>query len=92
MPYKDMETRREHNREHMKLVREHKPETLPKEWEHIKEFISRDVPDTEPNKMPYLERLQRIAGSLGHNAGEVWFGGLTVCDIAGTIGVLPPRY
>lgn len=65
---------------------------LPKEWQHIVSYISRDVPETEPNKMPYLERLQRIAGSLGHNAGDVWFSGLTMQDVGETIDTLPPKY
>ena len=39
--------------------------------------------------MPNLERLKRIAGSLGKRAGEVYFGisGLTLEDIGAVIGV-----
>ena len=58
----------------------------PYDWEHVKEFIQRP-----PNsKMPNLEKLQRIAGSLGKNADAVWFGDLTMQDIGAVIGTLPP--
>ena len=58
-------------------------------WQHIKEVVQRKEP---PETMPYLERLQRVAGSLGKNAGEVRYGvhGLTFEDIGNVIGILPP--
>jgi len=56
-------------------------------WVHIKEFVQRQEP---PGTMPYLERLQRIAGSLGKNAHEVRLGALTLEDIGKVIGVMPP--
>ena len=41
------------------------------QWAHIEEFISRP---TLKGQMSNLERLQRIAGSLGKYASEVRFG------------------
>ena len=54
-------------------------------WQHVRDFISEPCPG-----MTRLERMQRIAGSLGKNAKHVWFGDLTVADIGAVIGTLPP--
>jgi len=56
---------------------------LPSEWQVVKDFISRE----SNSKMPNLEKLQRIAGSLGKYADEVWFGELSMGDIGRVIGV-----
>ena len=58
-------------------------------WPDVIAYIERDSP-----RMPNLERLQRIAGSLGSNASEVWFGvtGLTMQDIGEVIGIQPSLY
>jgi hypothetical protein len=58
-------------------------------WTDVKAYISREAPN-----MPNLERLQRIAGSLGKNAGEVMFGvtGLTMEDIGSVIGTMEGKY
>jgi len=61
-------------------------DVLPDPWEHVKDFITRP----SNSKMPNLEKLQRIAGSLGKYAGEVWLGDLTMQDIGEVIGTLPP--
>ena len=63
--------------------------TLPPEWQAVKTFLTTPAPG-----MPRLERMQRIAGSLGKYQSEVFFGlgGLTVKDISGVIGELPPLY
>jgi hypothetical protein len=52
-------------------------------WPDVMAYILREGP-----RMANLERLQRIAGSLGKQAGEVWFGisGLTMEDIGEVIG------
>ena len=52
-------------------------------------YIQQPVPK---GKMPHLEALQRIAGSLGKHAGEVRFGvhGFTMEEIGGALGTLPP--
>ena len=52
------------------------------DWQHVKDYILSECPG-----MPRLERLQRIAGSLGKYADDVWFGGLTMGDIGRVIGV-----
>ena len=52
-------------------------------WQHVKGWLLAD-PGVG---MPRLERLQRIAGSLGKYADDVWFGGLTMGDIGRVIGV-----
>ncbi len=54
-------------------------------WQHVRDFISTPCPG-----MDRLERLQRIAGSLGKNAKHVWFGDLTVADIGAVIGTREP--
>lgn len=59
--------------------------TLPPEWAHVRDFIR-----SESSGMPKLERLQRIAGSLGKYAEGVYFGDLTMGEIGKVIGVLPP--
>tara|TARA_Y100000310_G_scaffold241250_1_gene245177 strand:+ start:227 stop:610 length:384 start_codon:yes stop_codon:yes gene_type:complete len=61
--------------------------SLPPEWDTIARYISR-----EGSGMPNLERLQRIAGSLGKYADEVWMGELTVGDIGRVIGKEGPKY
>ena len=53
------------------------------EWQHVKDWLLAD-PGVGMNR---LERLQRIAGSLGKLADDVWFGGLTMGDIGRVIGV-----
>lgn len=58
---------------------------LPPEWAHVRDFIR-----SESSGMPKLERLQRIAGSLGKYADGVYFGDLTMGEIGRVIGVLPP--
>ena len=62
---------------------------LPPAWAHLVEYIQQPCPG-----MPRLERLQRVAGSLGKYANEVYFGiGDTALDmeqIGKTIGILPP--
>ena len=62
---------------------------LPPEWEAVRKFITFPGPG-----MPRLERMQRIAGSLGKYQSEVFFGlgGLTVKDISEVIGEQPPLY
>ena len=60
-----------------------------KEWQHLKEFIERTAPE---GTMSYLERHQRIAGSLGKLADQVEWGGLSVQEIKEVIGELPPLY
>jgi len=65
----------------------HTQNLIPDPWQHVQEFIKRTEP---PGTMPYLERLQRIAGSLGKNAHEVRFGIFTMEDIGHVIGTLPP--
>jgi len=61
--------------------------TLTGPWLVVAEKINTPCPD-----MPNLERLQRIAGSLGKHADLVWYGlgGLTMEDIGKVIGTLPP--
>jgi hypothetical protein len=53
--------------------------------------VARDVTSPAPG-MPNLERMQRIAGSLGKYTDDVWYGdkGLTMGDIGKVIGTLPP--
>lgn len=64
-----------------------------KAWEHVKEYIQEETPS-----MSRLERLQRIAGSLGKLAPHVWFGigdtgtGLTMADIGSVIGTKEALY
>ena len=62
---------------------------LPLPWAHLVEYIQQPCPG-----MPRLERMQRIAGSLGRYASEVYFGiGDTALDmeqIGKTIWILPP--
>ena len=59
-------------------------------WKKVMDFIKRPT----EGRMSNLEALKRIAGSLGDNAGAVWFGlnGLTMEDIGSVIGTLPPLY
>ena len=101
MPYTNKEARRDYMRDYRKKKsvnpleasdygitgdnREDNVNRVDPAWEHVKEFIQRPSP-----RMPNLERLQRIAGSLGKNAHEVWFGNLTMQDIGQVIGTLPP--
>jgi hypothetical protein len=90
MPYKDKEQQKVAIR---KAVAKHRgviPDVIPSEgWRTVEAYISREGP-----AMPNLERLQRIAGSLGKYAGDVWFGlsGLTMRDIGEVIGTQPARY
>jgi len=58
-------------------------------WAKVAKNITTPCPD-----MPNLERLQRIAGSLGKYADMVFYGqdGLTMADIGKVIGTLPPVY
>ncbi len=58
-------------------------------WPDVKAYISRESP-----RMANLERLQRIAGSLGKCSGDVWFGvsGLTMEDIGSVIGTKEGLY
>ncbi len=56
-------------------------------WQHVKDFILHDPPENKG--MPRLERLQRIAGSLGKYADDVYFGELTMGDIGKVIGTKP---
>ena len=60
-----------------------------KEWQHLKDYIERPAPK---GTMSYLERHQRIAGSLGKLADQVEWGGLSVQEIKEVIGELPPLY
>ncbi len=55
-------------------------------WLTVAEYINRPV-----TGMPNLERLQRISGSLGKYADQVWFGlgGLTMSDIGKVISTQP---
>ena len=67
--------------------------TLSDPWEHVKEFISEPVTSwVVGGDMTRLERMQRIAGSLGKRAHGVWFGDLTVEDIGKVIGVKEAMY
>jgi hypothetical protein len=54
-------------------------------------IVARNIVKPCPG-MSNLERLQRIAGSLGKYADQVYYGqhGLTMKDIGGVIGILPP--
>ena len=65
------------------------PETIEQGWRDLESYIQRAGP-----AMPNLERIQRIAGSLGPNADAVQFGitGITVQDIGTTIGTQPAKY
>ena len=58
-------------------------------WADVQAFILRDSP-----RMGNLERLQRIAGSLGKYADDVMYGisGLTMLDIGEVIGTQPALY
>ena len=107
MPYKDAEQAREANREKARRHREKikgvtKIDSNPREsvtpavtpnpndgWKDVEAFIKRDSP-----RMANLERLQRIAGSLGKRSGDVWFGvsGLTMEDIGSVIGTQEGLY
>ena len=62
---------------------------LPPAWQHFIDYLRRPCPG-----MPALEREQRIAGSLGEHAEQVYFGlsGLTIKDVGNVIGTLPPFY
>lgn len=62
---------------------------LDEAWQHVKDYIS--APCTGMNR---LERMQRVAGSLGKNSGRVWFGfkGLTMADIGRVIGTQEPAH
>ena len=67
------------------------PDVLPVTpgWADVQAFILRDSP-----RMGNLERLQRIAGSLGKYADDVMYGisGLTMQDIGECIGTQPALY
>ena len=65
------------------------PLVIPETWQVVRDFISRPT-----EGMSNLEKLQRIAGSLGRNADEVWFGlmGLTMGDIGRVIGMQEAKY
>lgn len=69
------------------------PNAMPLVGQHLIEFTKTSCPG-----MPRLERMQRIAGSLGKHADKVWFGchptlsGLTMQDIGDVIGTLPPLH
>jgi hypothetical protein len=56
-------------------------------WKDVKAYVER-----ESSGMPNLERLQRIAGSLG--ASEVMFGvtGITMADIGSVVGVEAAKF
>ena len=102
MPIKDPEKRKEAARERQQKHRkgvtmgvtsegvtgQGVTEDIPKAWANVRDFIRAE----SSSSMPNLEKLQRIAGSLGKNAHEVRFGlyGPTLEDIGNTIGVLPP--
>ena len=62
--------------------------TLPTEWAHLKAWLA----DPGQTGMPRVERLQRLAGSLGKLGDEVEFGGLTISEIGKVIGVKGPLY
>ena len=68
---------------------ERQPEAIEQGWRDLESYIQRAGP-----AMPNLERIQRIAGSLGPNADAVQFGitGITVQDIGTTIGTQPAKY
>ena len=61
----------------------------PDGWKDVKAYVQR-----ESSGMPNLERLQRIAGSLGSQAGEVMFGvtGIMMEDIGSVVGVEGAKY
>ena len=63
---------------------------LPPGWQHVMDFIKRE----SNTSMSNLEKLQRTAGSLGKNAGEVRFGlsGPTFEEIGKVIGALAPLH
>ncbi len=100
MPYKDLENKAQRQRERrMKSLGEVPTNEVPNvksldvtgeltgPWLVVAEKINAPCPG-----MPNLERLQRIAGSLGKHADDVWYGlgGLTMSDIGKVIGTLPP--
>lgn len=104
MPYKNAEQARaaaaERQRKHRNVTPDtpkavtpdgmSRPAVTPSDgWPDVEAYILRDSP-----RMPNLERLQRIAGSLDKYADQVMFGvsGLTMQDIGETIGSLPPAY
>ncbi len=103
MPYKSKEEARVAARGRMRQWRANKGVTLgvtkvgvteqgvtrlPPAWQAVKDYITRPT-IREPSN---LERMQRICGSLGKRADDVWFGfgGLTAQDIGEVIGILPP--
>jgi hypothetical protein len=104
MPYKDETKAREAKRKWAEKSRTH---VEPSKVEP--EIVEPDVrPEIHPNyrplynyikrpnsgKMPNLERLQRIYGSLKARglADEVWMGNLTIGEIGETVGELPPKF
>ncbi len=109
MPYKDEEARKEAGRERIRRYRALHSEQgvtdlslsegvtslsgvtgdLTGPWLAVAEHINTPCPG-----MPNLERLQRISGSLGKYADQVWYGlgGLTMSDIGKVIGTLPAMY
>ncbi len=76
-------------RQRAKGVTEDVLETLTGPWLVVAEHINTPCPG-----MPNLERLQRISGSLGKYADQVWYGlgGLTMSDIGKVIGTQPAMY
>jgi len=63
-------------------------------YQSLYNYIKRPIPASEPNKMPNLERLQRIYGSLKGRrlADEVWMGNLSMSEIGEVVGELPPKF
>jgi hypothetical protein len=109
MPYKDKEKQKEATRERVRRYREKGKDVTPqvenvtpiaelhnpqdKAWQHVKEYIQSESPG-----MSRLERLQRIAGSLGKYADQVYFGvnseglQLTMDQIGKVIGTKEALY
>ena len=91
MPFRSKEKKREATKEAMRRLRGKGITSgiTDPHWQHLIDYINRPEPE---GTMPYLERHQRIAGSLGKLADQVEWGGLSVQEIKEVIGELPPLY
>lgn len=97
MPYKDAEERRKRQQARRKgdAPADAPTQVMPlgdtlddPAWQSVANFINRD----SNTKMTNLEKLQRIAGSLGKYADGVFMGDLTMGQIGRVIGVKEGKY
>lgn len=98
MPYKDKETQKQANREIKKRRRSKSSEGVTSgnvtpvlddpAWQNIANFINRE----SSTDMTNLEKLQRIAGSLGTYADQVYMGELTMAEVGKVIGTKEARF